>query len=200
MNANSDEAREDPPGRGSDEAGANAESAEVETTLLLGLGANLGDRLGQLRSAIAQLRGFVAIDAVSSVYLTEPVGVRSQPEFANLVLLGRTRQEVRTVLRRSQEIESEMGRTGGVRYGPRVIDIDILAFGELVLSSERLVVPHPWLHRRSFVLVPLVEIAPHWQHPVFGESADAMLRKLTSRTAVRRVGPLDLAASAPSPA
>jgi 2-amino-4-hydroxy-6-hydroxymethyldihydropteridine diphosphokinase len=186
-------------GREVDDAGVGGESRKAQSNLFLGLGANLGDRIGQLRSAIARLRDFVEIDAISSVYLTEPVGVRSQPEFANLVLLGRTGEDVRAVLRRTQEIELEMGRTTGVRYGPRVIDIDILAFGDMVLSSEHLVVPHAWLHRRCFVLVPLVEIAPDWKHPVFSETAEAMLRKLTSRTAVRRAGPLDLATPASLP-
>lgn len=162
------------------------------TEILLGLGANLGDPPAQLRLAIEELRRVVEIAGVSDLYMTEPVGIRPQPEYANIVLKGRTGLPVLDLLDRTQEIERRLGRTTGERYGPRLIDIDLLAYGDLVMSTERLVVPHPWLHRRTFVLAPLVDIAPEWRHPVFGTTAEQMLRDLRLKTEVRRVGPLDL--------
>ncbi len=164
--------------------------------VILGLGSNLGDPPAQLRRAISELAPVVEILAVSDLYMTEPVGVRRQPEFGNIVLTGRTLLPVLELLERTQSIESRLGRTTGERYGPRLIDIDLLGYGELVISSERLVVPHPWLHRRTFVLVPLATIAPEWRHPVFGATAEQMLLDLRMKTDVRRIGPLD---PAPAP-
>lgn len=163
----------------------------VPVDVVLGLGSNLGDPPAQLRRAIAELSADVDVLAVSDLYMTEPVGIRRQPEFGNIVLTGRTRLPVLELLERTQSIERKLGRTTGERYGPRLIDIDLLAYGELVISSERLIVPHPWLHRRTFVLVPLAAVAPDWRHPVFGATAEQMLLDLRMRTDVRRVGPLD---------
>jgi 2-amino-4-hydroxy-6-hydroxymethyldihydropteridine diphosphokinase len=188
----------DPPEKrsgGSASAGDAAPPSAQRSLVILGMGANLGDPPAQLRTAVELLSSCVAVDAISSVYLTEPVGVRSQPEFANIVLRGRTGLPVRDLLAQTQAIERQMGRTEGVRYGPRIIDIDLLAYDEVVVASEALVIPHAWLHRRSFVLVPLVEIAPEWRHPVLGVTAVQMLSELKTPTRVKRLGHLDALAA-----
>lgn len=158
--------------------------------VLLGLGANLGDPRGQLIEALGILTSAVEIEAVSSVYRTEPVGMRDQPEFLNIAVTGRTRATVYALHALAQEAEARLGRVRGERNAPRLIDVDLLAYGELVMVSRPLEVPHPRLHQRAFVLVPLEEIVPRWRHPVLGRTAGELLGRLANPSAVRRLGPL----------
>jgi 2-amino-4-hydroxy-6-hydroxymethyldihydropteridine diphosphokinase len=136
--------------------------------VLLGLGANLGDPLAQLEAAVERLGGSVSGLRCSSVYRTEPVGLRDQPDFYNLVCAGFTELDAEALLRVALEAEAGQGRVRGIRNGPRTIDIDLLDHGGQVRESESLVLPHPRLHERAFVLVPLAELAPEWRHPVLG--------------------------------
>ncbi|MEX0911940.1 MAG: 2-amino-4-hydroxy-6-hydroxymethyldihydropteridine diphosphokinase [Gemmatimonadota bacterium] len=159
-------------------------------TALLALGANIGEPIVQLRQAVERLSDIVEIDTVSDVYVTEPVGYRPQPDFFNLVLAGNTRTTVYGLHRRAQLVEAELQRDRRRRNGPRKIDVDLLAFGDLALTSEPLTVPHPRMHLRSFVLVPLREILPAWRHPLFGATAEELLARLEAPSAVTRWGPL----------
>lgn len=134
-------------------------------TIYLALGSNLGDREANLRQALERLAPFVNVARLSSVYETEPVGVREQPWFLNQVLTGTTNLSPVDLLRRVKKIEIEMGRSEGIRFGPRPIDIDILFYDRLIELSPALTIPHPRLHERAFVLTPLVEIAPDFVHP-----------------------------------
>lgn len=156
--------------------------------VLAALGANLGDPIEQLRGAIGALRaGGLDIDRISSAYLTAPVGFEKQPDFHNLVLSGRTDLTVFDLHAVGARIEREMGRERTVANGPRVIDIDLLSYGDLVYQSPDLTIPHPRMHLRSFVLWPLAEIAREWRHPATGASSLDMIRDIPTPSPVRPV-------------
>jgi 2-amino-4-hydroxy-6-hydroxymethyldihydropteridine diphosphokinase len=157
--------------------------------LYLGLGSNLGDRDALLRAALGALSPAVAIDRVSSVYDTAPMLLTDQPRFHNIACAGHTGLPPHDLLRTAKAIEAGLGRMPGVRYGPRAIDIDILFYDRLVLETPDLVVPHPGIAVRAFVLVPLCEIAPELVHPVLGVPLCA-LAAASAAADVRRVGPL----------
>ncbi len=127
----------------------------------LGLGGNVGEPAAAIRAALDALpaRG-VAIDRVSSLYRTAPWGGVPQPDYANACALGRTELAPLALLDAIKRLERDLGRVDTVRWGPRVIDIDILFYGDLAWQDERLVLPHRDLLKRAFVLIPLAEIAP----------------------------------------
>jgi 2-amino-4-hydroxy-6-hydroxymethyldihydropteridine diphosphokinase len=128
----------------------------------LGLGGNVGDPAEAIRGAVAALeaRGIARIDRLSSLYRTAPWGGVPQPDYANACAIGRTQLAPFELLDAIKRLERDLGRVETVRWGPRVIDIDILFYGDVSLQDERLVIPHRDLLRRAFVLIPLAEIAP----------------------------------------
>jgi 2-amino-4-hydroxy-6-hydroxymethyldihydropteridine diphosphokinase len=133
----------------------------------LALGSNLGDRTAHLRAGVAALREVIAIEAVSSVYATEPVGP-PQPEFLNAALIGTTRLAPRPLLRAALAAELAAGRRRTGTDGPRTLDIDLVLYGDRTVRAPDLVVPHPRWRERGFVLAPLGEIAPDWVDPETG--------------------------------
>jgi dihydropteroate synthase/2-amino-4-hydroxy-6-hydroxymethyldihydropteridine diphosphokinase len=139
------------------------------TRVFLALGSNLGDRYGRLIEAVDCLQPAVAIDAVSSIYETDPWGYADQPCFLNAVCSGETDLSPEELLGHVKAIELELGREPTFRYGPRAIDIDILLYGDRLLDQAGLQVPHARLHERDFVLAPLNEIAPEAVHPKLGK-------------------------------
>lgn len=159
------------------------------SVVFLALGANLGDREKNLHEALARLAPFVHVSSNSSIYETEPVGVREQPWFLNMVVKGTTTLSPVDLLRRVKKIEIEMGRSEGIRFGPRPIDIDILFYDRLIELSPALTIPHPRLHERAFVLVPLAEIASDFVHPRLRTRIRDLLARLGSPDEVRQYKP-----------
>lgn len=153
--------------------------------IYLALGSNLGDRLQNLRDAVEQLSPQVRVTKISGVYDTAPWGVIEQPRFLNLVLAGETELAPIQVLRLLKEIERAMGRQETVRYGPRVIDLDVLLYDDVIFENEVLQIPHPRMHERRFVLEPLAEISPEVVHPKLKKSARELLDDLSA--AIRKL-------------
>jgi 2-amino-4-hydroxy-6-hydroxymethyldihydropteridine diphosphokinase len=158
--------------------------------VLVGLGANVGRPVEQLARAVRELGAVGEVRAVSSLYRTEPVGYADQPDFYNLVCELRTDLTAEALLDAAQGIEREMGRVRTFRNAPRPIDIDLLAYGDAVAETPRLVLPHPGIASRGFVLHPLAEVAPEWRHPVLGRTARELLSAAEHLERAERWGPL----------
>jgi 2-amino-4-hydroxy-6-hydroxymethyldihydropteridine diphosphokinase len=151
-----------------------------EHTVFLSLGANTGDRKHNLEQALRRLERVMAIEAVSSLYETEPIGEGGRPlaydqegslfYFLNLACRGRTNLEPINVLTTLKEIEASLGRRPSLRNAPRPIDIDILLYDDLQITLPQLVIPHPRMRERAFVLIPLAEIAPLVIEPISGQT------------------------------
>jgi 2-amino-4-hydroxy-6-hydroxymethyldihydropteridine diphosphokinase len=136
--------------------------------IYLALGSNLGDRFANLQAAIAALPPALLLLARSPVYETPPWGLTDQPAFLNMVLKGQTLLAPADLLDHLKHLETSLGRLPTLRWGPRRIDIDILFYDHLILATPALTIPHPHLHERAFVLVPLADLEPDLVHPVLG--------------------------------
>lgn len=146
-----------------------------QVSIYLSLGSNVGDREAYLETAKDMLPPGVLIEEESSIYETEPWGYTDQPDFLNQVLRGWTSLQPQELLSYLKEVERRMGRKESFKYGPRIIDIDILFYGQETYQDENLEIPHPRLLERAFVLVPLAEIAPEERHPVHGRKIEDLL-------------------------
>ena len=159
--------------------------------IYLSLGSNLGDRRANLKKALRLLERSMEVVSVSSVCDTEPVGVGKQPRFLNLVCRVNTDIGPVQLLSLIKRIEADMGRDLNLKNAPRNIDIDIILYGDTIIESPELTIPHPRMWERAFVLVPFAEIAPKVIHPVSGESIGDLVAKVEGRVGVvkkRRLG------------
>ncbi|MEZ5813714.1 MAG: 2-amino-4-hydroxy-6-hydroxymethyldihydropteridine diphosphokinase [Alphaproteobacteria bacterium] len=151
--------------------------------ILIGLGANLPSRFGgpedTLRAAVSTIRAEgVRVVKESSVWLSAPVPVSDQPWYRNAVIAVQTDMGAFELLKCLQRIEGDFGRERSVRNAPRVLDLDLLAYRDVVIEGEGLRLPHPRMEGRAFVLMPLAEVAPRWRHPVTGMFVQDLIEKL----------------------
>ena len=155
----------------------------------IGFGSNIGDRLKHIQNAIHALSKTegITLQEISSIYKTAPVGYEAQGEFLNGVAAIQTTLSPLSLLQTLKDIETAVGRQHRIRWGPREIDLDILIYGDLCLQTEKLIVPHPEMHLRRFVLVPLAEIAPNLVHPVFQETVQTLLARLEDDKSVLKI-------------
>lgn len=139
----------------------------------------MGDRQAHCMNAIEGLKDKgIVIKKVSSMYETKPWGLEEQPDFINMAVEAKTRLSPEELLRALKDIEKEMGRKDTVRWGPRIIDLDILFYDDIVINMGHLQIPHPLLHKRDFVLLPLSEIAPDKVHPVLKKNIRQLKEEL----------------------
>jgi 2-amino-4-hydroxy-6-hydroxymethyldihydropteridine diphosphokinase len=146
-----------------------------------GLGTNIGDRMANLKAAVAALDQITQIQACSRVYETAPVHVLDQPAFFNMAVRARSPLPPHELLAAIKAIETRLGRTEGLRYGPRLIDIDILLLGDLVMDDDTLTIPHPRLAERRFALAPLADIGATAIHPQEHRSIAELLAALPDK-------------------
>jgi 2-amino-4-hydroxy-6-hydroxymethyldihydropteridine diphosphokinase len=149
----------------------------------IGLGTNMGDRAANLRQAVEMMQGRpgIKVDSVSSVYITEPWGNRNQDDFYNQVVRIETDLSARELLHQLQKIEIKMGRQPSEKWGPRIIDLDIILYGDQLVQEEDLKIPHPYAQQRLFVLIPLEEIDPEIVFPDSGMSIREVLIRVLGR-------------------
>jgi 2-amino-4-hydroxy-6-hydroxymethyldihydropteridine diphosphokinase len=147
------------------------------STAYIGIGSNIGNRENNCRKAIKLIgKNGIAVRKQSGMYETEPWGVKDQPKFINMAIEVETDKAPEELLRVLKEIEKEIGRTETAKWGPRVIDLDILFYDDLILKRLGLEIPHPLLHEREFILKPLCEIAPDKRHPGTRKTVKEMIK------------------------
>jgi 2-amino-4-hydroxy-6-hydroxymethyldihydropteridine diphosphokinase len=146
-------------------------------TVLLAFGSNKGDRKKFITDALARLETFGTVEKISPLFITKPEGFLEQPDFINGAALFKTALTPQELLKTLKKTEAETGRTPTFKNGPREIDLDIIFYNDIVLEEDDLTVPHPRLAEREFVLLPLSFIAPHYKHPVTGETVSRLLKK-----------------------
>ena len=156
------------------------------STAYLCLGSNLGDREQNLTQALTQLSRIVTLDKISTIYETEPVGYKGQPFFLNLVCQITTSLKPQELLHLAKAIEDKLGRVPSFPNAPRPIDIDILFYDAEIVKTDDLIIPHPRLVERAFVLIPLAELAPDLVHPELGKSIAELANSVRGQNGVRK--------------
>jgi len=161
----------------------------VAVKAVISIGSNIGERIGNCRRAIEALAeaDWATLLKESSFYETEPWGKTGQPDFINCAVLVETELAPLNFLEKLKEIEFNIGRTQGEKWGPRLIDLDIVIYGDVVTETERLTLPHRHAHERAFVMVPAAEVAPELSHPTLKKNVREIAAGIARATEVRRV-------------
>lgn len=159
----------------------------MKSVAYISLGSNLDDRLSYLKGAIAELHKDerISINKISSIYETDPVGYTNQGNFLNIVVKLETDYEVEQLLQKCLQIELELGRERKIRWGPRTIDLDILLYNQDNIETDDLSVPHPRMHERAFVIIPLLEIEPNIELPAMELPLQKVLEHIPDKEGVR---------------
>jgi len=145
----------------------------------IGIGSNIGNRQANCAGAVEELKSKgITVKKISSMHETEPWGLKEQPKFINMAVEAETSMSPEELLSAIKDIEEDMGRKETVKWGPRIMDLDILFYDDIVIDMEHLHIPHPLLHKRDFVLNPLSEIAPGKLHPVLRKTVDQLKEAL----------------------
>ncbi len=156
-------------------------------TAYISLGSNIGDREAYLEKAIQILgsHGKIEVKRLSSIYETEPVGYTDQGEFLNMVIAVQTSLRPETLLHQCLQVEFDLGREREFKWGPRIIDLDVLLYEQETIETADLLIPHPRMQERAFVLIPLLEIAPGLEHPSFVAPLENLLDEIPDKEGVR---------------
>ncbi len=168
--------------------------SQLTVSVYIGFGSNIGDRRAYIRAAfhhLSETEG-VRLQRVSSLYETEPVGDAAQAPFLNGVALLETTHTPLSLLHILKNVETAVGRQHRTRWGPREVDLDILLYGDRCVQTETLVIPHPEMHLRGFVLVPLADLAPDLHHPICQKTIRTLLAQLGASEGISEVGTLSI--------
>ena len=157
-------------------------------SVFIGIGSNLGNRIENCNEGLEQISKMSEIVKTSSLYESEPVGVENQPKFINAVVHIKTLLSPFNLLDSLKLIEKKVGRKKTFRWGPRVLDLDILFYDKLILNDEKLTIPHSELHNRIFTLMPMAEIEPNFEHPTINKSVDKLLNDLDYSNNIVKIG------------
>jgi len=161
-------------------------------TVYLSLGTNIGNKRKNLKNAIKLLKkNNIKILKISSVYKTEPVGFKNQPYFYNICIKAKTHYSTLHLLKKIKKTEKELGRIDCVKWGPRIIDIDILFYNNIILNKKNLKIPHKEIVKRKFVLIPLNEIDSKIYHPIKKLTINELLKKSKLKERIKKIGVLN---------
>ena len=150
----------------------------------LGLGSNVGNKLTNIKKTVSHLKKILKVKKISPVYKTEPVGYKHQDWFLNCVVEAETHNKALELLNLLKSIEKKLKRKKTIRYGPRIIDIDILFYDDKIIKSKNLQIPHPRMHKRLFVLMPFSKINPNFIHPKYKKTIMELKNKLKNKKGV----------------
>ena len=160
---------------------------KTTSKIILQLGTNIGDRKSNIRRCLLELQTIISHSKESSIYETKAWGVKEQNDFLNLILIAETKLNPYQLLRACQALEKKLGKVKVSHWGPRIIDIDIIFYSNKIIFSPELKIPHPFMHMRRFVLQPLVEIAPEWNHPLLQQTSAQLLDNCEDHSEVKLI-------------